>query len=66
MPIRPVKKTSYIHQDKIETDDNRIMSVTGLTDEDGDYFHIKSNGGTATRTDTFFTRLQLDYEMSLD
>lgn len=66
MPIRPVKKTHYIQQDQIETDDNLIMSITGLTDGAGVYFSMQDNEKTSTRTEYFATRFQINYEMSLN
>ena len=50
----------------LETDDNRIMSIPGLTEKESQLFSIEEKGVVTQLNYDYFTRVTLQFEVSND
>ena len=65
MPTRSLRRDFGIQQTTLELDDNRFMSLSGITDEEQTFFSIEEIG-TGLRTFKWETRLLLTFGISFD
>lgn len=56
LPAHPIKRNMRIEESILERDDNRIMSISGVTNDEDTFFSLKT-WSDETRTTSFYTRL---------